>query len=155
MPTTGALTTVQNTLNTGYIDLLPLFLQQAEQQQLFYKTDHHWTNTGAYLAYTQYCHTLGLPVVQHPPAKVATTTFQGSLYSKVLGSHCPTDTIFLPQCPGIDQCQVQYPPGTQCNNTLYQTWALAQKDKYQVFLGAIIHGLPLQPPVKIKKTCLL
>ena len=148
------LTTAQNALNTGYIDLLPLFLQQAEQQ-LFYKTDHHWTNTGAYLAYTQYCHTLGLPVVQQPPAKVATTTFQGSLYSKVLGSHCPTDTIFLPQCPGIDQCQVQYPPGTQCDNTLYQTWALAQKDKYQVFLGGNYPWLAITTPCQNQKSLLI
>ena len=42
--------------------LIPLkeaFEGFAEKEALYYRTDHHWTLQGAYLAYTRYCETVG------------------------------------------------------------------------------------------------
>lgn len=37
------------------IDLREVFQNEKENTQLYYKTDHHWTTDGAYLAYLEYC----------------------------------------------------------------------------------------------------
>lgn len=37
------------------LDLREAFLREKENIQLYYKTDHHWTTDGAYLAYREYC----------------------------------------------------------------------------------------------------
>lgn len=42
------------------IDLRTIFLERRSRQQLFYRTDHHWTFEGAYLAYTELVRHFGL-----------------------------------------------------------------------------------------------
>ena len=43
----------------GIIDLIEPFLNQKNDSQLYYKTDHHWTTAGAYAAYLEYCKNIG------------------------------------------------------------------------------------------------
>ncbi len=42
------------------IDLFEPMLKAKDNKQLFYKTDHHWTSDGAFLAYNAICSSLGL-----------------------------------------------------------------------------------------------
>lgn len=41
--------------NLSNIDLRTTFKANKDNTQIYYKTDHHWTTKGAYLAYNQLC----------------------------------------------------------------------------------------------------
>lgn len=40
--------------NVNPVDLLPIFTQAENPENLYYRTDHHWTSLGAYTAYSAY-----------------------------------------------------------------------------------------------------
>ena len=39
-------------------------LSQHKDEYIYYRTDHHWTTTGAYYAYRQFCESRGLTPVE-------------------------------------------------------------------------------------------
>ena len=45
------------------LDLRKTFFREKENIKLYYKTDHHWTTDGAYLAYREYCTQMDIPAV--------------------------------------------------------------------------------------------
>lgn len=77
-------------------------LRQHRNEYLYFRTDHHWTATGAYYAYAAFCGTRGVT----PPAlgDYRTLNFEGylgSFYSKTgkaaaLGNTPDTVTAYLP-----------------------------------------------------------
>lgn len=77
------------------LDLRPAFLQAAADTQLYYKTDHHWTTDGgAYLAYQEYCRSLGLtPMAVTADDFKQVPDFWGTTYSKCLRWDQTPDTI--------------------------------------------------------------
>ena len=47
--------------DAGYIDLLPLMREKAEAgEYVYYRTDHHWTDLGAYYAYREIMKAFGM-----------------------------------------------------------------------------------------------
>ena len=80
-------------------------LKAHKDEYIYFRTDHHWTQLGAYYAYTAYCETLGWEAV--PLEKFETgqyTGFLGSMYgwtsqypqSDVLKNNPDTLTYYLP-----------------------------------------------------------
>lgn len=69
--------------NADFIDLRDLFSANADQL-LFYRTDHHWTTQGAFLAYEAYCKSVGIEPGFDPAQHTLTSSegFYGTLYSK-------------------------------------------------------------------------
>ncbi len=58
-------------------------LTDNRDMQLYYKTDHHWTSAGAYLAYCRYCEAAGLTPTARGAFDVETADgFRGTVYSK-------------------------------------------------------------------------
>ena len=49
----------QSTPSCGFIDLRQSFADAQNRESLYYRTDHHWTAQGAYLAYKEYCSATG------------------------------------------------------------------------------------------------
>ncbi len=43
-----------------YIDLIDVFKDSVGETQIYYKTDHHWTSDGAFLAYREICRQMNL-----------------------------------------------------------------------------------------------
>lgn len=118
------------------IDPTPLFQAQKESGQLYYKTDHHWTTYGAYLAYTQLCETFGLsPTPEAAFQKEVHSGFYGTTYSRSgLWLEQPDD-IGLWHSPGARTVRIEE------NNTLVKeqdslffTEHLSEPDQYPVFL---------------------
>ena len=69
--------------NIKFLDLRESFGDcVAGGEQIYYKTDHHWTSLGAFVAYGYYCDSLGL---EYTPKEEYTVTehpsFYGSTYS--------------------------------------------------------------------------
>lgn len=50
------------------LDLREAFYKEKDNRRLYYKTDHHWTTDGAYLAYREYCALTDIPAVFSPEA---------------------------------------------------------------------------------------
>lgn len=51
------LDSIKHNISEGsvFIDLFDEFQKSKDSTQIYYKTDHHWTTNGSYIAYTQLC----------------------------------------------------------------------------------------------------
>ncbi|MBE6990493.1 MAG: hypothetical protein E7426_07090 [Ruminococcaceae bacterium] len=96
----------------------------------YYRTDHHWTTAGAQAAYNVWCGATGHEV-RSRISKAVSTTFRGTLYSKVLLPDSACDTIYLPQNVTIRSMDCD---GT-VTDSLYDMDKLQEKDQYAVFMG--------------------
>ena len=114
-------------------------LRRHPDQQMFYKTDHHWTTLGAYYVYQAWAKSRGLsPLSLSAYTRDAmTTAFRGTIESKV-GGKTDADAIerFVPkEEPQNYAYQLIYNQGSETSDDLYHTEVLDTKDKYAVFFG--------------------
>ena len=104
-------------------------LREHKNIQLYYRTDHHWTTMGAQAAYTLWAQATGHTTRSYD-LTLATDSFRGTLYSKVLLPDSVYDSVYY--APEITAESVV------CDGkdgALYDLSALEQKDKYELFLG--------------------
>lgn len=116
-------------------------LLAASEEQLYYRTDHHWTTAGAYCGYLAYCEEKGiLPVPGEAlDSRIVTDEFAGTLYSKVNDYSHKKDEITIFTNPA-DELVVTYPDTGEVSDSLYNFDYLREKDKYSLFLDNI-HSL--------------
>ena len=123
--------TANHLLSCPVVDLRECFAQSVDSSQLYYRTDHHWTSQGAYLAYQAYCEAMGKMPREYTLEQVS-DDFSGTLYSKVLDSAAQPDTLWAPkELPAVT---VTYEDGTVAD-TPYHPERLSQKDQYTYFFG--------------------
>ena len=105
------------------------------QEEIFYKTDHHWTSLGAYLVYAANAPALRLDPNQGFDVYTVSEDFEGTLSSKS-GSHAMRDHV---EIYGLQDPDLKYyvsygeEGGKVCS--IYDREALDAKDKYTVFFG--------------------
>lgn len=127
---------VQNTLSGFEWINIKTVLEEHAEEAVFYKTDHHWTTYGAFLAYEEWGKGRGETVSEEQfEPEVVTEHFQGSLYSKVLGSKCLQDSIEIYRRKEEVPYSVSYQNGKTVSNSVYAMENLEKKDKYQVFFN--------------------
>lgn len=132
------MTNVQQRLTKDitYVDVYDTLYGKREEE-IFYKTDHHWTTRGAFYAYQKLGEYLNFTPDKKEffQVKKVTDNFYGSLYSQGGFRHVQPDTIelFLPQQEV--EYKVNYYDYKQTSNSLYFWENLQKKDKYTVFLG--------------------
>lgn len=81
--------------NVQWLDVAAAF-QETESDDIFYRTDHHWTSRGAYLAYRVLAQAWGLAPAEADSYAVADYDgFYGTTYSKSGLWATPPDTISL------------------------------------------------------------
>ena len=121
--------------NIKFVNVFPA-LEEAENEYIFYKTDHHWTTLGAYYAYQQYCLINGIEPMDIDSFDIVTETkeFYGSLFSKGNFTFAEPDelSIFYPK--KANAVTVEYIAENKSTNTMYEKSHLEKKDKYSVFL---------------------
>jgi len=137
-----------NLRNISGIDVLtPLY--ENRDKYVYYRTDHHWTGGGAYLAYCAACLKMGTLPYEYSWFDIehASGDFRGTLFSKTLNSRVTPDiisfyTLTSPQ-PATSPI-VKAPDITLTVNTgaeikkydsLYFREYLSKKDKYSAYLG--------------------
>ena len=129
------------------VDVESTFRKNTEQQ-LYYKTDHHWTTSAAYLAFQKFAELAELDTSALTYEKIPVTDqFQGTLSAK---SGCRTGMkekidVFLPKKnENTTQEQVssivEYTDEQKKTGSFYNTDKLDQKNAYEVFFGGN-HGL--------------
>ncbi len=118
---------------TKYIDVRPEIAEYAKQTQVYFRTDHHWTLSGAYAAYSAYCeankfdmHTYGYFSV-----KKVSESFLGTHHSKVMLPGMEADTVYA--ATNIPQADVVC-DGEE-KTSIYDVEKLTEKNKYDYFFG--------------------
>ena len=121
-------------------------LYSCRNEYIYYKTDHHWTTKGAYLAYKKFMKDLGINPhsEEYFSIKKVTDSFYGSLYSKSGIRNIKPDTIELYTPKNDEGIKVEYIEEKETSDSLYNMESLDKKDKYTVFLGGN------HPIIKIK-----
>ena len=81
-------------------------LLDAREEYIYYRTDHHWTTKGAYLAYEAYMKAAGredeiLTQEELEAVKQETPDFYGTLYSQAGARFYEPDTITWYDFPGL------------------------------------------------------
>ena len=110
-------------------------LQKHTDEQIYYRTDHHWTTLGAWYGYEAYVRAAGGDLEQAQKKRdfhCVSTQFYGSTYAKV--NQAPrADEIekYEPQQP----LTVVYNMGEKTTDTLYDTSFLDTQDQYSYFTG--------------------
>ena len=119
------------------VDLLSPLRSAADRgEHVWFKTDHHWTADGAYVAYTELSEALGYIPYEKDLFKAETVSesFLGSIYSRA-GCIAPSpDNIVLYRYEGDGEYMLSI-DGKAPRKGLYFTEYLEKKDKYAIFLG--------------------
>lgn len=117
-----------------FVDITDKLCENSDQE-LFYRTDHHWTSLAAAYAFEEIAPALNLkaPALESYTRYLVSGTFEGTLSSKS-GSHKVTDKVEL----FVPNTQVEYfvqRPDSEAVCTMYNREALDAKDHYTVFFG--------------------
>lgn len=148
---------VMNAVSTSlnFVDLTKT-MSSHKEENIYYKTDHHWTTLGARYAFDALSTALGIekPTQEYKIYPV-THSFQGTLASKS-GYDKALDTIeiYVPQ--GVNtECVVNFTDEGKKTASVYESAALENKDKYEVFFGGNHTRIDISTPMEEKKNLLL
>lgn len=135
-----------------FVNLLNPFEEYAASgDELYYKTDHHWTSLGAYRAYNLICQSLGFEATPEEQFAVETYgDFYGTTYSGSAFWFTAPDDIELWVNPENteENITVEITEGqkTTQSHSLFYKEHLSEDDKYPVYLDGN------QPFVRITNT---
>jgi len=109
---------------------------------LYYKTDHHWTTYGAYLAYKAYAEQLGWQVHTEDQFHISTvsTSFLGSFHTRSLFSGVKPDSIQIYEPKNPVSSELNIADTNTTSTSLYDPAFLNKKDQYSYFQGGV-HAL--------------
>lgn len=112
-------------------------LADSKDAQLYYRTDHHWTSDGAFVALQQWSEATGRrePEPSEYEKETVTEEFRGSLYSKVLDYDSAYDAIWIYQKKKACKYAVKIDETTNMGGCFYNEEKLKEKDKYAFFFG--------------------
>lgn len=123
---------IYDTLGTAGIhslDLAPV-LSAAQGDYAFYRTDHHWTTHGAYLAYATIVQSWGdEPIAEDALPRTDIVDFYGTYYSKAKRAGLKADVLSYYTIPDLSVTIDGKP-----KEGLYDLTKLDERDKYAAFL---------------------
>lgn len=111
-----------------------------KDEYIYYRTDHHWTMDGAYIAYEKWCESTGHTYTDREGLEqnVVSEDFRGSLYSKILDADSAYDSIWIYGLVGEEafgaDCTVIFDNGEMMTGC-YDESKLEEKDQYTYFFG--------------------
>ncbi len=119
----------------NFIDLRQT-LGEHSNEEIYYRTDHHWTTKGAYLGYAEWCrHTGRVPYEEDAYTITAVSEdFRGSLYSKILNYDSAYDKITNYTRTGSSAVFTVLEDGKEAQG-FYEPEKLSEKDQYAYFFG--------------------
>jgi hypothetical protein len=128
---------IWNLVSDQHINLTDILLKrQGMGNDIFYKTDHHWTADGAYYAYAELITLFGS--YSNPKSffelELLSDSFYGTSYSKSGFFFASADSIFAPKSNIERYTTTIVDTGIEFDG-FYDTDYLSKKDKYSVFLS--------------------
>lgn len=126
---------IQRIGEDNYVDVYTV-LQGHADEQIYYRTDHHWTSLGAYYAYLAWAEAKGISPVYYDldsdAMETITDDFLGTLHSKVNIDVRPDSIWYFPETASRP-LKVSYDLQTS-TDTCYEASYLDTKNKYGFFL---------------------
>lgn len=130
-------------------------LDAHKEEEIYYRTDHHWTTLGAWYAYEQYTKAVGGDFQRAQGKKkfrCISKDFYGTTYAKInYARQADKIEIYEP----ADKLRVVYNMGEKKTKTLYDFSFLKTADQYSVFTGGNQAVLEITGGIKNGKTLLL
>ena len=130
-------------------------LDAHKEEEIYYRTDHHWTTLGAWYAYEQYTKAVGGDLQRAQGKKkfrCISKDFYGTTYAKInYARQADKIEIYEP----ADKLRVVYNMGEKKTKTLYDVSFLKTADQYSVFTGGNQAVLAITGGIKNGKTLLL
>ena len=130
-------------------------LDAHKEEEIYYRTDHHWTTLGAWYAYEQYTKAVGGDLQRAQGKKkfrCISKDFYGTTYAKInYARQADKIEIYEP----ADKLRVVYNMGEKKTKTLYDVSFLKTPDQYSVFTGGNQAVLEITGGIKNGKTLLL
>ena len=130
-------------------------LDAHKEEEIYYRTDHHWTTLGAWYAYEQYTKAVGGDLQRAQGKKkfrCISKDFYGTTYAKInYARQADIIEIYEP----ADKLRVVYNMGEKKTKTLYDVSFLKTADQYSVFTGGNQAVLEITGGIKNGKTLLL
>lgn len=129
---------IETLYQTVDVDTIDFFkeLEQHQEEEIFYKTDHHWTSLGAYYGANIIFEHLGIKNVDLSSyeSRVVSEEFYGTLYSKSGAWWVKPDEIRM-YVPEQGKEVFSTFSGEEESGKLYDYKKLDGKNKYAFFLG--------------------
>lgn len=125
---------MKDELGENFVDVRDV-LQNHAGEYIYYRTDHHWTTYGAFLAYEEWARKCGVKALDMDDFTVTTVAddFLGTIHSKV-NFAVQKDSIQTFEPKKMCAYEVDINMGAKKWDTLYIKDYLEQKDKYGMFL---------------------
>lgn len=130
-------------------------LDAHKEEEIYYRTDHHWTTLGAWYAYEQYTKAVGGDLQRAQGKKkfrCISKDFYGTTYAKI---HYARQADKIEIYEPADKLRVVYNMGEKKTKTLYDFSFLKTADQYSVFTGGNQAVLEITGGIKNGKTLLL
>ncbi len=118
-------------------------LKASKDEYIYYRTDHHWTTDGAYIAYRELMNRLGMPPIELSDIeqyRAQVQDFRGTNHRKWILSGIDLDTITYYDLP-VNSFKIDNKPevetnmyGKQTLDNMYMEEAFKHTDKYEAFL---------------------
>lgn len=119
------------------IDIYDAMLSHKEDY-IYYRTDHHWTSSGAYLAYLRTASAMGLTPSSLDRFNImhASHGFYGSLHSRTLYKGISADTVdfYISNYRTVSLSKSDS-NGQKVYESVFNSENLLKKDKYLCYLG--------------------
>lgn len=134
---TGLITEITDNLGTVAVPNILKTLTQCSHEDIYYKTDHHWTTLGAFYSYRAWCDAVGIAghTIDDYTKILVTDEFYGTVYSKARLINTKPDSIYRFDPVFDASYSVEYNMGERTTDTLYSDEFLEKRDKYSYFLG--------------------
>lgn len=129
--------TTLNSNGVAFVDVREDFKKAyADSTQVYYKTDHHWTSEGAYIAYTELADKLGFTANTKDQYEITTHSgFYGTTYSSSGYWYTKPDDIQIWDCNHHStKVSITDNGVTKYYKSMFFTDHLSEDDKYPVFL---------------------
>lgn len=122
---------IESYINRANIVKVTDILLENKNEEIYYKTDHHWTSYGAYLAYKEYCiknklENIGINILRKNEVK----DFYGTYYSKSKLYNAKSDTIIY-----YDMDNLSMTIEDKVYKGIYNKESIYKRDKYELFLN--------------------
>ena len=139
------------------VDVEQTFNKLKNSEQLYYKTDHHWTTDGAFHAYTDFCKALNIqPTGQNSfNRSQASDSFRGSLYYKTGAEIGKPEDIYLYLTQDNAPVITKYYDTKKKVPSLYDSSKLSGRDQYEVFTGGNHSQIKIRTSVETDRKILV
>lgn len=119
-----------NLIYSNNINLLDKFKNE-KNNYIYYKTDHHWTTYGAYLAYCSFIESIGMkPINLNYYNSNEINGFYGSYFSKAKPFNISSDIIKYYDFEDLEMNIL----GEEVYNSIYDFSKINSRDKYSMFI---------------------